>query len=145
MALYDELAGDRPIKAYINVGGGSASVGTHIGKKQFKPGLNTSAPSRAGAVDSVMLRFAKRDVAVIHMSRVKLIAERFRLPYAPKQLIKIGQGEMFVKTEYSRPLALAGLIAIFASMFAFIRWDVGTRLLTTARGREGSKPAEPMV
>ncbi|RLB46251.1 MAG: poly-gamma-glutamate system protein, partial [Deltaproteobacteria bacterium] len=32
MGLYDEIASNRPIKAYINVGGGSASVGTHVGK-----------------------------------------------------------------------------------------------------------------
>ncbi len=145
MALYEEHAGDRPIKAYINVGGGSASVGTHIGKKQFRPGLNRSTPTGVGVPDSVMLRFAKRDVPVIHLSRVKLIAKRFRMPYAPKQLVPIGRGEMFVKTEYNRWLALMGLLAIFAAMFAFIRWNVGSRLLTNARGREGGKPLEPMV
>ena len=30
VAFYDEMTGDVPIKAYINVGGGSASVGTHV-------------------------------------------------------------------------------------------------------------------
>jgi poly-gamma-glutamate system protein len=145
MALYEELAGDRPMKAYINVGGGSASVGTHIGKKQFKPGLNRSLPMGVGMADSVMLRFSKRDVPVIHLSRVKLLAQRYRMPYAPKQLVPIGQGEMFVKTEYNRWLALIGLIAIFTAMFVFLRWNIGSRMLTTGRAREGAKPLEPMV
>ena len=55
--LFDELAGDRAIKAYVNIGGGSASVGTHVGKKQFRPGVNKTAPRGQGVVDSVMLRF----------------------------------------------------------------------------------------
>jgi hypothetical protein len=95
--------------------------------------------------DSVMLRFSKRDVPVIHLSRVKLLAQRYRMPYAPKQLVPIGQGEMFVKTEYNRWLALIGLIAIFTAMFVFLRWNIGSRMLTTGRAREGAKPLEPMV
>ena len=144
MALFDELAGAPPIKAYINVGGGSASVGTHVGKKQFKPGMNRSPPAAVGIPDSVMLRFAKRGVPVIHISRIKLLAEKYGLPLEPRTPMAIGQGKVFVNTEYNRTLALAGLLVIFATMWALLRWSVGLQLLR-GRAREPAKPAEPMV
>jgi len=145
LALYDELAGDIPIRAYINVGGGSASVGTHVGKKQFKPGLNREPPREPNLMDSVMLRFAKRDVPVIHISRIKLLAERYELPDDPQAPVPIGQGTVFVKSEPNRWLALAGLLTIMAVMLAFIRWDIGARVLRTDRPRQGAEPPEPMV
>jgi len=145
MALYDEMAGNRLIKAYINVGGGSASVGTHVGKKQFTPGLNTEPPRSKTVPDSVMLRFAKRDVPVIHLSRVKLLAERFGLPYEPRAAVPLGHGRVFVGSEYNRWLALGGLVAILVVMFAFLRWDIGMRVLRGMRPRDTNETPEHMV
>ena len=145
MGLYDEIASNRPIKAYINVGGGSASVGTHVGKKQFKPGLNSEPPRSKTVPDSVMLRFAKRDVPVIHISRVKLLAERYGLPYEPRVAVPIGQGSVFVGSEYNRWLAFGGLVAIMAVMFAFLRWDIGMRVLRGMRPRDTDASPEHMV
>ena len=51
MAIYDREAKNRPIKAYVNVGGGSASVGTHIGKKQLQPGVNLEPPHAETLMD----------------------------------------------------------------------------------------------
>jgi poly-gamma-glutamate system protein len=145
VALYDELAGDAPIAAYVNIGGGSASVGTHVGKKQFKPGLNEEVPRAPNLADSVMLRFAKRDVPVIHISRMKLLAERYGLPYEPLSEVPIGQGSVFVATEYNRWLALGGLVMVLGLLFTFVRWDVGTRLLRGLRARDEAKAPEQMV
>jgi poly-gamma-glutamate system protein len=144
-ALYQELTGDAPIAAYVNVGGGSASVGTHVGKKQFKAGLNTSPPSAANVPDSVMLRFAQRDVPVIHISRVKILAERYGLPYGARVATPIGQGRVFVRTEYDKWLVLGALVIILGAMVAFLRWDVGMRVLRRGRRRADSKIPEKMV
>ncbi|HSW59978.1 MAG TPA: poly-gamma-glutamate system protein, partial [bacterium] len=40
MSIYNQKSGDAPIKAFVNVGGGTISVGTRIGKQLFSPGLN---------------------------------------------------------------------------------------------------------
>lgn len=132
MKVIDEKAAGNPIKAYINVGGGTASVGTHVGKKQFKPGLNLERPAGAELVDSVMLRFAERGVPVIHLSNLETLAKQYGLPTEPKGIPPVGQGSVFVKAEYNRWVALAGLVAIFAAMLAFIRTDVGSRILRSA-------------
>jgi poly-gamma-glutamate system protein len=145
MAVYDEFAGDAPIKAYVNVGGGSASVGTHVGKKQFRPGLNREVPSAVDVPDSVMVRFARRDVPVIHISRLKLLCERYQLPYEPRGPIPIGQGAVFVGSEYNRWLALAALVVILGAMLAFLRFDVGMRVLRGMRGKSKRASPEHMV
>ncbi|MBX3182405.1 MAG: poly-gamma-glutamate system protein [Polyangiaceae bacterium] len=138
MALYERRAGERPIRAYINVGGGSASVGTHVGKKQFGPGLNRSPPSGEDMADSVMLRFAKRGVPVIHLSSMKVLAERYGLPYDPRTEMPIGQGNVYERTEPNRWLAAGGVLAILLSMLAFIRMDLGARVLRlTPRAPKG--------
>jgi len=144
MELFDERAGGKLIKAYINVGGGTASVGTHVGKKQFKPGINVSPPRGPDIADSVMLRFAKRGVPVLHVSRIKLIAERYELPIAPRTTIPIGRGKVFVAAEYNRWLAGACLVIIFLVLTALLRLNVAARLLP-GRARATAKPAEPMV
>ncbi len=144
MALYDELAGDSEIGAYINVGGGSASVGTHIGKKQFKPGLNRQAPRRPNQPDSVMLRFARRGTPVIHLSRIKLLAQRYHLPYPPTTMTPVGGGTIFINSEYNPWLALGGLFAIIFSMVALLKWNIATRLFGNRRRRNNPAP-EPMV
>ncbi len=142
MEVYDEHAGTKPVKVYINVGGGSASVGTHVGKKQFLGGLNLQIPRGVELVDSVMLRFLNRDAAVIHMSGISRIAKQYGLPIEPKQVRPVGEGNVYVKAEYNRWLAIAGILAILGSMLAFIRLDVGMRLFRTRRHAGDAQPQQ---
>ncbi len=135
MAIYQEHAGGRAYKAYINVGGGAASVGTHVGKKQFKPGLNTSPPRGAALMDSVMYRFALRDVPVIHVTSIDELAKHYELAAPPPgKAPVVGQGGIYAKLEYRRWLAALGLVVVLATMVFFIRSDRGHRLLRV-RGR----------
>jgi len=145
MAVFDEVAGDREIRAYINVGGGSASVGTHVGKKQFKAGLNRKTPRAPNLADSVMLRFSKRDIPIIHISRVKILAERYALPYEPRAPVAIGESNVFRATEYDARLAGVGLVLILAIMVGLLRWNLGARLLGNLRPKERAKTPEQMV
>jgi len=81
MKLYD--AGG-PIRVYVNIGGGAISVGTHRGKMAFRPGLSRGLPPDATEIDSVMTRFARRGVPVIHLIRISELSRRFRLPWRPR-------------------------------------------------------------
>lgn len=127
MNLYYELAGDDQFKAYINVGGGAASVGTAVGKRLFDPGLNTSAPR--GATDSVMSRFIQEGVPVLHMSGIADIAARYGLSTNPAQPASIGEGGVYTRVEYNPWYALVGIVVILMTMLAFLRLDFGRNLL----------------
>ncbi|MEZ4443978.1 MAG: poly-gamma-glutamate system protein [Polyangiaceae bacterium] len=143
MEIYQEHAGDREIRAYINVGGGTTSVGTRVGKHMFKPGLNKTAP-RGPAVDSVMTRFAERGVPVIHLTQIEDLAERYGLAVAPTSMPPVGSGEIFVRKVYSRVLATICLLIIVGVAVGMLRFDLGYRLLPRAGTRPAARP-EPMV
>jgi poly-gamma-glutamate system protein len=146
MAVYGEQGAEGEIRAYINVGGGTTSVGTRVGKQQFKPGLNQSPP-REPAIDSVMSRFAARGVPVIHLTKIDQLASRHGLPLQPARMPAVGEGTIFVRASYSRWLVAAVLLGLIASLVGVLRHDLGHRLLAASR-REGA-PAkatpEPMV
>ena len=145
MDVYDEYAGKAGIRAYINIGGGTASVGTHVGKKQLKPGLNLARPRGGKLVDSVMLRFLDREVPVIHITGVVAIAKTYGLAVEPTQMPRVGVGSVYIKPEYNRWLAGAGILAVLAAMFAFIRRDVGIRLLTSGMKTRTRGQPEQMI
>ena len=145
MMIYEEEAAGAPIKAYINVGGGTSSVGTRAGKKAFEPGLNLAPPHGSLPVDSVMSRFSHAGVPVIHLVRVDELATRFGLPTQPMRMPAVGLGKVFMREEYNRWLAGAALLVIFAVMFAFIRMDLGFRILHTGQRGRPEAPPEQMV
>lgn len=146
MQLFDAKAGNKPIKVYVNVGGGTASVGTHVGKKQFKPGLNMEPPRGADLADSVMLRFAERGVPVVHLTSLEALAKQYAFPSEPKGIPRVGEGKVFVREEYNRWIAGGGLVAVLAAMLAFIRLDVGARILQGVwRRKDRARQPEQMV
>ena len=150
MKLMREQAGRQAIKCYVNVGGGAVSAGTSIGKKLFDEGLNLKPPQRLPPdLDGVMVRFSKQGVPVINLIHIVDLAERYGLPVAPtpdqRELIDAGQGDVFQGVDYNKPLAIGVLVAIIASLFGFIRSDIGFRLLQGGHTRKQAGHPEPMV
>lgn len=144
IVIWDREAGGRAYKAYINVGGGSASVGTHVGKKQFKPGLNLEVPSGERLMDSVMLRFAKRDVPVIHVTDIEALAKTYGLEKPRDGVYTVGVGSVYARADYNRWLAGGGLLVLLVALLAFTRLDVGFRFLRGEGSRKdgGSQPQQ---
>lgn len=146
MEIYRNAAGDADIKAYVNVGGNTVSVGSILGKKLYKEGLNLRPSATALSVDSMMSRFAREGIPVIHMIRVKKLAEKYGLPLEPKQLSKPGEGRIFVKEEYNLPLTLAVLVALCSLLYIFMKSDLGFRIFYSAEIKdESAQPPSQMV
>jgi poly-gamma-glutamate system protein len=116
MNLYRDLAAPEPIKCYINVGGGATSVGKSLGKKQLHSGLLRRLPRRARDIDSVMTRFLKDGVPVIHLIRVKAMAERYGLETDPRQAVAVGQGDVLQRYQYNPWYAGAALATILLGL-----------------------------
>lgn len=145
MDIYRDRAGDADIRAYINVGGGTTSVGTHIGRDLFSPGLNLNPPRGGPQIDSVMSRFAQRGIPVIHLSKINRLAERYGLATTPHTIPPVGEGSVFWRLSYSVYLAGLGLLVVVGMLVAFLRLDLAHRLLSSgARSNEPGRP-EPMV
>jgi poly-gamma-glutamate system protein len=158
MEVYYKAAEGLPIKAYVNVGGGTVSVGRSIGKKTFHPGLNKRPPRHVRDVDGVMARFILAGVPVIHLVQINALATRYGLPVSTTSLIHpelapakpqmpdVGQGGVYRGINYSKPLVIGVLGFILMSLYGFIRSDVGFRLLKASQSsKKRDTQPEPMI
>lgn len=127
------------------LGGATVSVGTVAGKRLYKPGLNRKASQAALGIDSVMSRFAREGVPVIHMVYIDKLAEKYGLPKSPKNMPYLGEGPIFGKLEYSLILATGNLIILLFVLYVFLRLDIGYRIFGVSRTTQPPKYPEPMV
>jgi poly-gamma-glutamate system protein len=131
---FQEAAGGRPFKAYVNIGGSEASVGSHFTKVLFKPGINRRLPRRPIEDEGAMTRMMREyDIPMIHLSSVSRIAERHGLPIAPQKMPPPAEGPLFFNREYNLPLVAVLLGALIAATVLVIRFDIG-RLLGRKAG-----------
>ncbi len=144
MAFYEKEAGDRPIKAYINVGRGFASVGAAVGMRVFKPGLNTRLPAGSHAVTSVMVEFASQDVPVIHFAHVNQLCLKYGLPTLITESPQVGEGNIFFNMEYNLILVGGVLLFLLICLWFLVRLNLGHRFAARTTQRGGELP-EPMV
>lgn len=146
MAIYRENAEGKTIKAYVNVGGGTISVGTRIGKRLFRSGYNRKVSTKALMIDSVMSRFARDGVPVIHMSGIRKIAEKFHMPYEITETMpRPGAGALFSFYEYNMTLVVVMLFLLIALLIFFIKTSAGQRIFTSTKSSSRKDRPEPMV
>jgi poly-gamma-glutamate system protein len=145
MAIYAQHAADRPIKAYINIGGGTVSVGTAVGKRCFLPGLNLRKPAGVRQIDSIMYRFIDQGIPVIHLIKIEELAKRYGLPLQPTTIPSAGEGKIFYREQYNIWLAGIVLLTIVMSLYLFIRSDLGYRIIQTSARKNHDTFHEPMV
>ncbi|SPD75987.1 Poly-gamma-glutamate system protein [uncultured Desulfobacterium sp.] len=145
MSLFNEFAQGKRIAAYINIGGGRASVGPRIGKIRYSPGLNKRPSKYAIKIDSVTTRFAKQNVPIIHIYRIEQLADTYGLPKCPVSLPLVGGGHIFVKLEYNQILVGGSLILLLFISYLFLKLDIGYRIFGSRRITEAPTHPEPMV
>ena len=144
MRIYYDNAGDRPIRAYVNVGGGTVSVGTKVGKRKFLPGINRRPPKGIDEMPpSVIGAFLQSGVPAIHGTRIVELADEYGLEIAPYRTPEVGQGDIFQKRQPNRWLAGIVLVLILLSLFVIARAPWGTRMLRTTIPPESIVPPEP--
>ncbi len=110
-----------PIKAYINIGGGVASVGSAKIKKTFKPGVTTPDTSEYSVENPVtekdlelgiMNYFKSENIPIINIVNIDRLARKYHLPVAPKVKPQLGQGPLYFLSLYSGPMVLIGLLTM---------------------------------
>lgn len=142
MAIYFDKA---PPKVFINVGGGLVSTGIRPFKVFLKPGLVSRNLPIDAATDSVMQRFLREGIPVIHLGNMRQLAKEFRLPFAPTIMPAVGEGGIYYRMGYRTWLAAAILVGIIAGLYIFSRTDWGFRALQASASREEAGPPEPMA
>lgn len=145
MAIYNQKSGDAPIKAFVNVGGGTISVGTRIGKQLFSPGLNKNPDFETLQIDSVMTRFAKEDIPIIHMTKIRSLSEKYGLPYTFSTIPRPGEGTLFSSYVYDKVIVSISLLIIVSLLVVFIKMGYGGRIFSFDSSKKEKGNSEPMV
>lgn len=128
VALYDEFARSRPVKAYINVGGGLASLGAAINGRLIPPGLSKNLALKNFPVKGVIVRMAERGIPIIHLLNVERIARAYGLPIAPQTMPEIGEGRVFMEERHNILIAGLCLAILTGCIIVFVRLDLFHRL-----------------
>jgi len=143
IGIYSRIAGGRPVRAYINIGGGSASTGPASIDQYFEPGVIRSAQPKAFAVDSVMGHFLKEDVPVLNISAIATLARRYGLPQAPVIEQSIGASGVYNTVSYRR--WLAGLWVVIILVLTYFTTRISGVASSFGGGHDSSRGVRPTI
>lgn len=91
LRAFDDAARGRPIRAFVNIGGASASFGDTPASLELANGLVRSwPPMPAGPTRGLVFEFAARGVPVVHLLHVRGLAKDGGLPYDPVPRPEVG-------------------------------------------------------
>jgi poly-gamma-glutamate system protein len=120
--LYEEYAGEKEIKAFINIGGSWSNLGTDSEILELKPGLVQVKHIPPAEKRGVMQEMALRRIPVIHLLHTKGLCRRYRLPWDPKPLPQPGEGRLFQLASETQPsffLLVGGYFLLFILVIVF--------------------------
>ncbi|MEA3443416.1 MAG: poly-gamma-glutamate system protein [Bacteroidota bacterium] len=124
MEIYKEAGRGQPIKAFINVGGGIASLGNTVNGKIIPAGLTELLPRSNFPVRGVMIQMGQDQIPIIHLLNINQLLTKYGLPFSPVPLPEPGEGEIFVQEKYS---FIVALIAVIILMIVIILVYIGER------------------
>jgi poly-gamma-glutamate system protein len=140
--IYSQNLGDRKAAAFINSGGGTITVGSTAGKKSFHPGLNRRVSVKALKIDSVMTRFAKQGIPVIHITQILKLADKYGLPKSFNSMPVIGRGTVYKSKSYNNIIVIASLAVIFLALYILVKEGKGYTLFLS-KGKKKSEATSP--
>jgi poly-gamma-glutamate system protein len=121
LEIYEKHSGGKPIKAYINVGGGIASLGNTINGNLIPAGLTEYLPVKNFPVHGVIIDMGKRGIPIIHLLNIDQLLDKFGLPRSPVPLPEPGDGGIFTQKKYNFVVTLiATVFLIVVIIFVFI-------------------------
>jgi poly-gamma-glutamate system protein len=110
MGFYEEQVRGRRYKAYINVGGGVASLGSSQNKLLLEQGIFTDIGVKNYPRKGTMILMVEKGIPGIHLLNMQDLAREVGLPVAPDYLPEPGEGEIFIRESYRLWLAALFLL-----------------------------------
>ncbi len=101
MEIYDKHSGGKPVKAFINVGGGIASLGNTINGQLIPSGLTEHLPMSNFPLHGVIIQMGRKGVPIIHLLNIDQLLAKYGLPSNPVPLPDPGDGGIFIEKKYN--------------------------------------------
>ncbi|MEM7352813.1 MAG: poly-gamma-glutamate system protein [Acidobacteriota bacterium] len=121
--LYREVCDPQPIAAFVNVGGGIASLGHSLNANLIPGGASLRLPRRNFPARGSLLRLAEEGAPVIHLLNVRQLRDRYGLSAVIDEAPVPGNGAVYGQVRYSvvQTLLLTGLLV--ATLVALLIFD----------------------
>ena len=131
VAIYDSIAKVRgkPIKVYVNVGGGIASLGGSQNGRLIPPGLTRRLARHSYPNRGVLNVLADRGLPVIHLLQVQKLARAYDIVDEAGNPAKDGKGLLFVRLRYNLWVTGAAAALLLALNFLVLRMDLRHKIL----------------
>lgn len=136
MEIYEKQSGTKRIKAFINVGGGIASLGNTINGQLIPSGLTERLPMSNYPLQGVIVQMGRKGIPIIHLLNINQLMDKYGLPTNPVPLPEPGEGGIFIQKKYNVPVtAVATAILVGVIIFIYIaerkRHRLGTDIVTS--------------
>ncbi len=132
VALYDSVATARatPIRLYVNVGGGVASLGGAQNARLIPAGLTTRLAAKNYPNRGVLNVLAERRIPVLNLLEVEKFARQFGITNDDgATTAKPGKGLLFIKYRYNLWVVGTCTAALFLLNVLVLRLDLRQRIL----------------
>ncbi len=131
VTIYDSVARarGRPIRMYVNVGGGVASLGGAQNGRLIPPGLTRKLAARSYPSRGVINVLAERGLPVIHLLQVEKLAREYGITDANGDQVKPGRGLLFIRYKYNLWIVAAAAAVVLAGNLFVLRLDLHHKLL----------------
>lgn len=95
LQIYEQRAESRPVKAFVNVGGGLSSVGKGENQPLFNPGLTIGPETGDIEAEGLLFYMRGRGVPVINLIDILSLARKYRFSLDPSTLPDVGEGTVW--------------------------------------------------
>lgn len=122
MKLYEQRAGESPIRAFINIGGAWANLGKSPRVLELEPGLVEITALPPKEERGVLFEMVNRGIPVVHLLFVRGLSERYGLSWDPIPLPGPGQDDIYRYARFEDPVfAYVGTLylVLVVSILAF--------------------------
>lgn len=121
LEIYEKFSQGQPIKAFINVGGGIASLGNTINGKLIPSGLTQHLPMSNFPLRGVIIQMGQKGIPIIHLLNIDQLLSKYGLPVNPDPLPEPGEGGIFIQKKYSVIItSVATLFLVIVIVFIYL-------------------------
>lgn len=124
MEIYAAQSKGQPYAAYINIGGGLASLGSSQNGKLIPAGVNIDLSGRNFPARGIINIMAERKIPIIHILRLTDIAHAYGLPLDVVPAPVVGEAPVFFRDEYSISSTIIYAAILIVIVVVAIRIDV---------------------
>ncbi len=127
IGLFFQEAGERPLRAFVNVGGSWSNLGVDSLVLHVKPGLTKIDRFPPRERQGVLFQMAARGLPVIHLLYVRGLVQRYGLEWDPSPLPKPGEGEIYAEVVESQKSFWILSLTYLIFFSAFLIWSRARR------------------